>query len=68
MEVLINRSLQKCLWGKDPKHHLPQYLCDTVKQEYFIKYNSFPGGWGRGGCQRLQVKSSCLTPFGTEPC
>lgn len=66
----MNRSLQKCLWGEDPRHHLPQYLCDTGKQEYLTieKYNRLPGGQGRGGCQRLQVKSSWLTPFGTEPC
>lgn len=76
-EVL--RNLQKGLWGEDPRHHLPRYLCDTgqlylctchctsVIQEYFIieKRNSFPGS--QAGCQRLQVKSSCLTPFGTEP-
>lgn len=68
MEVLMNRSLQKCPWGEDPRHHLPHYLCDM--EEFFIteKCNSFPGGQDRGRCWRLQVKSSCLTPFSTGPC
>ena len=26
VELLINRNLQKCLWGQDPRHHLPQNL------------------------------------------